>query len=282
MYRIFPDQPRAANDHFYANALHYLLRLRETVTELSWLPDWLGQRNGEGATVDQAVSRLTSLCLTHFAEDQPRKIILLYACAVRRLTKILLVTVPQLERSGELAHAVQRHMGNEFDFAQLISSPSRHLLLDLDRIENLAVQRFVKQVAPEQGAFKIEVAKLELRALWQLEMTILTSVPGYPALLRERDLGEIHPTEAAAVRYDNLGHTALCVLDRKPEWRACALANHYAEVEALAALGSWQAREWLGLDTENSPNATEQFIADRFFLGDMQISTALRDGYGWS
>ena len=281
MYRIFPDQPRAVNDHFYVHALHYLLRLRETVSDLSWLPHWLGQRNGGGATVEQAVSRLTSLCLTHFAEDQPRKIILLYACAVRRLTKTLLVTVPQLERSGETAHAIQRHLGNEFDFAQLVSSPSRHLLLNLDRIENLAVHRFVKQTAPEQGTFRIEAAKLELRTLWQFEKAILASVPDYPALLRERDLGEIHPTEAAAVRYDNLGHGALCVLERNPEWRARALADHYAEVEALAALGSWQAREWLGLDTENSPKATEQSIADRFFLGDVQMSTALRDGYGW-
>lgn len=61
------------------------------------------------------------------------------------------------------------------------------------------MQRFVSQTAPSHGAFRIEAAKLELRTLWKFEMAVLASVPNYPALLRERNLGEIHPTEAAAV-----------------------------------------------------------------------------------
>lgn len=280
LYRIFPDEPRAANDAFVAHALHYLIGLSEAHAHLPWTPHWLGGTNGGGAATDAAIRRLIALGLTHFNADPARKCVLLYANGVRRLFKVLMILLPQLKRAGETRHALQRYLVDEFDFSQMMSSPDRHLLLLLDELEAQALQRFVATSTGERRQFRVETAKLELQQLWRLEREVLSSVKDYRSLLSERNLGEVNPTEAAGVVYDALGHHCLCVLDRSPEWRSYALAQHRPHVEHLAAIGSWQARAWIGTSRDDLAQAHEAEIADRFFFGDAELAAALRKSYG--
>lgn len=282
LYRIFPDEPRAANDSYFVHALHYLVRLSEAHTDLPWAPRWLGGSNGGSAPTDIAIKRLTALCLTHFHDDPARKCVLLYANSIRRVFKALMILHPQMKRAGEASHMLQRFMGDEFGFAQMVSSPDLHLLLSLDQLEALALQRFVTTSTSERQRFLIETAQVELSQLWQLERSLLSSVSDYRALLEERNLGELYPTEATGVGYDNLGHSCLCILDRMPEWRSYTLEQHRAEVEQLAAIGSWQARAWIGMSRDDCTRASETELADRFFYGNAEIANALRNAYGFA
>jgi len=51
-------------------------------------------------------------------------------------------------------------------------------------------------------------------------------------------------------------------------------------VRMLAALGSWSARDLLGVERGGDyPAATDEEIARRFFFGDADIMKALRAGY---
>ncbi|MBL6459041.1 type I restriction enzyme HsdR N-terminal domain-containing protein [Belnapia sp. T6] len=281
LHRIFPDEPRAANDAFVSHALHYLIGLSEAHAYLPWTPHWLGGTNGGGAPTDAVIGRLIALGLTHFSADPARKCVLLYANGVRRVFKALMVLHPQMKRAGETKHALQRYLGDEFDFSQMVSSPDRHLLLSLDQLEALALHRFVATSTGEHRRFLVESAKLELQQLWQLERSLISGVKDYRALLNERNLGEVHPTEAAGIVYDELGHNCLCILDRSPEWRSYALAQHRPEVEHLAAIGSWQARAWIGMSRDDGAQASEAELADRFFFGDVEVAAALRNSYGF-
>lgn len=281
LHRIFPDEPHAVNDVFVAHALHYLIRLREVHAYLPWMPHWLGGTNGGSAPTDAVIRRLIALGLRHFSADPARKCVLLYANGIRRLLKAIIVMHPQMKRAGEMQHAVQRYLDDEFAFSQMVSSPGRHLLLSLDQLGELALQRFVANSTGEHQPFLIETAKLELQQLWRLERTLLSGVKEYSTLLKERNLGELHPTEAAGVVYDQLGHHCICILDRSPEWRSYALAQHGPEVEHLAAIGSWQARTWIGMSNDDGAKASEAELADRFFFGDVEVAAALRKLYGF-
>jgi hypothetical protein len=58
------------------------------------------------------------------------------------------------------------------------------------------------------------------------------------------------------------------------------MSTHEAEVRTLASLGSWSARDLLGVERGGAyPSATDEELADRFFLGDVAMVTALRNGY---
>jgi hypothetical protein len=50
----------------------------------------------------------------------------------------------------------------------------------------------------------------------------------------------------------------------------------------LAALGSWQAKAWLGIEiTQEVPKVNDQLVADRFFFGNLNIFESLSRGYGY-
>ena len=84
----------------------------------------------------------------------------------------------------------------------------------------------------------------------------------------------------STITYDNLGHAALCLLHRFPKWKAYALENHRPLVETLARMGSWSAREMLGIPKEAKYDAaTDAELANRFFLGNEATLQALRAGY---
>ncbi len=280
LYRSFPDHPRDANQNFWCHALDLLVGLKDSKVDVHWLPAWLTP--GHPPDLGRATQNLIRFCLTNFENDIGRKIVLLHSAGIRRVVKANMMVSPEARNVGKLTHLIERRMANELSFGQTVSSPERHLILLLDRVEVVATANFVGMLKDKNGRFN-EVAGLQgLRSLWKAEEEIIRGVPDFKRVRKEMHFGEVFPTEGNGTCYDQLGHTALCILDRNAEWKAWTMDNLADEVRTLASFGSWQARKWLGLDDESlvAP-PTRQENADRFFFGDIQISEALRVGYGW-
>jgi hypothetical protein len=280
IYKIFPDYPRDANDLFYGQALRYLVDLAEARETVEWLPAWLAPGQQSNGKVEIAAQRLLHLCLTHFAQDEARKTILLAAAAFRRVIKVLLMSSDAQWRQAEVLHFLDRYQTPELAWRQALASPEGQMLAMLEMGAHGATHRFVAGCRSEHGEFKTESAKLQLKSIWQFEKAILSTVSNYPKLRKERALGELHPTDAVDVNYDFLGHLGLCVVSSIPKWKEYILCTHEAEVRALAALGSLRARELLGLDKlAPYPPLPDEEAAARFFFGDIAMMRALRDGY---
>jgi len=279
LHKVFPDLPRDSNDAYMAQALAFLVALSEK-QPTSWLPAWLSPGQQSGASTEAGAQRLLKLCLTCFEDDEPRKIVQLAAAAIRRVIKILMLSNETQWRMGEVAHHLARYHGAELSWQQVVSSPEGHLVSLMDVSAMTATHQFVVGCRNERGEFKTEVAKLQLRDMWKIEQALLKANPNYPKLRKERDLGDMRITEASDVTYDNLGHGALCLLHPFPRWTAYALQEHRALIETLASMGSWKARELLGIPREASvTRAGNAELAARFFFGDVATVEALRAGY---
>jgi hypothetical protein len=124
-------------------------------------------------------------------------------------------------------------------------------------------------------------ARQELIKAWEIERRLLASVDDYPALLKERNLGDLTSTEASCIVYDRLGDNCLGAIGLSERWKAHSLTKHRTEIERLAALGSGQAREWLGMAADAKVESLADVeIADRFFLGNVDVMRDLRRRYG--
>lgn len=280
MHRIFPNHPNAVTDTYFANALHYLMRFEEKSIAIGWLPSWL-DKGAAGDKIVRAIERLIELTLTGFREEAAWSIVLLQAAAARRLSKAFMVLIPEANKIGQLHHLARRFMGDEFDFEQIVSSPERHSLLELDNIVRIMTSNFILSNSDERGNFLLTSAKHRLQQMWQNEVHLLQSTENYAALLREQNLNEAYPTEAAAVCYDMLGHQTLCVINRFPKWKEHVLNTLRLDLDTLVSFGSWQARDWLGIDAAQIIRPTEKEYADRFFFGNLDLAHKLRDLYNF-
>jgi len=275
--RIFPDQPRDMNDLYCMHALWFLMALHDKQVETNWLPTWLA---GPERTLVTAIERLIALGLTSFAADESRKIILLAAATLRRVFKILFVGREEQWQVGELMHAWNRFTTPEFSWAQIVASPSGQILGMLNGATMMATAQFVKDCTVERHNFLTASARSKLASLWNLEKGFLAAIPNYSNLRQERSLGELFPTEASDVSYDNLAHSCLCAIELFPSWKKNTLAQHRAEVELAAAFGSWQARDWLGIEHNAIlPRPPDGAVAERFFFGDLATLKALLGAY---
>lgn len=281
MYKIFPDEPRDVNDCFYMHALVFLMTLEKMNAHINWLPAWLKEDGGVNE-IRSAIARLIPLCLSSFEQDTSRKVVLLAANAYRRIFKLLAMLLPDQQRMAKVQHLLTRYSAPEFSWEQIISSPERHAILAWEQLTLFATAEFVRKHSLENHRFNSTLAEQGLRELWALESGLLGSVENYQALLSAHNFGEIHSTEASSVVYDNLGHCCLCVLKQFPEWRDYVLAQHNNEVQLLARMGSWSARELLGgkLGEGDWDAMKDEELADRFFYGDTEIFRKLKTGYG--
>lgn len=280
IYKIFPDHYRDANDAYYSNALYFLIQLERETNTLNWSPSWLVADGNK--TVESAIKGLIKHALTYFSDDEPRRIILLASAAFRRLFKILSIVTPQINQSSEIQHLLTRFNESEFSWGQILSSPKRNMIIDLDRMSLMATDKFVKDFAVDRHKFNSALAKQQLSHIWHLEKMILEKTPDYHQLLEEKDLGELHPTEVSSVVYDNLGHNCLCVLKMSPKWKKYILENHLEEVLTLSAIGSWAAREIV--ENENLSDqkpSTSVKLSERFFIGNDELHNSLKRLYGY-
>lgn len=280
-YRMLPDKARDLSDIYVAHALAYLMELdRRGVATVRFLPGWLAPGAQMNADLKAAIGRLIRLCLTYFDGDEPRRLILLAATAYRRVFKVLLMLDETHWAAAEARHFINRFETPERTWSQIASSPERQALGMLNASAMMATHRFVKGLQSSDGALKEEVAKLQLRQIWEMEKKLLAQIPDYPKIRKERNLGETHPTESCCVMYDFLGHMVLCLLPPFPEWKDYILRNHLPEVTALAKLQSWAAKQLLGMEiSDQADTPDDQFLADRFFLGDVKTLRFLRASY---
>jgi hypothetical protein len=226
MYKVFPDRPRDMNDAYGSHSIVFLIALGEKQASAGWLPSWLAQGKQSEASIERAAQHLLKQSLNYFEDDQPRRVILLAAAAIRRAFKLILLSNEAQWRRGDVMHFLTRYHGEELSWDQVLSSPEGHLGAVLDIRSMMATQQFVTDCQGERGEFKTEVGKLRLKDLWSLEKNLLRAIDNYPRLRRERNLGDGRMTEAAAVSCDLLGHSTLCLLSRFPRWMAYALQEH--------------------------------------------------------
>ena len=274
--RVFPDYARAMNDNFCMHALNLLIHLSKENVSVNWLPPWLGDTNN----LEGAAKHFLAGCLAHFNSDPVRRNILFCASALRRLFKIIMVTQADVWRLGEFRHVIDRYMAPEDSMAQQLSSPERQNLLMLDGLVNTSVIRLVRECSDSRGVPKPRSIEQRLRELWTVELALLESVQNYQELLHDRDMGEVYLTEATDVAYDSLGHSVLCVINHHATWKAYALEHHRNDVRTLACIGSWQAKKWLGHESDATfQRPSDQEMAERFFLGDVETFLGLKNAY---
>ncbi len=280
LFSAFPEQPRDTNDTYWASALHFLLTLNASGKVADMFPGFLGPLRAE-AKVKSASENLIRLCLSTFDGNAARKSVLQYSACARRVAKILLVTGSAIFDLGKTMHLLVRNTVDELDISQFLSSPERHNLLNLDQVQYQMTARFCLQCQDDQNRFQTERAKQRLKELWRTEHLLLGDGVSYRTGLVAANLGEIHPTEAAWVVSDALGHACLCVIGEFPEWVDFVMAQHRSDVERLARHRSWKARELLGIKREEAhPHLTAEECAHHFFDGDQMLCRSLVAGYG--
>lgn len=280
MYKLLPDHPRAANDSFMSQTAAYLAGLAEKRESVEWLPAWLARGQQGGAALDSAIKFFLDQCLTYFKDYEPYRIVLLAACAVRRIAKINVISNDAIQKLGADLHALARFTLPEISWAQVIASPEVQLISLMDTQAAAALDEFVARNHAEDGSIRTESAKAHLRRYWDLEKKLLASIPSYAALLKERSLGDMRMTEWSSVTYDNLGHLTIVRLHRFPKWKEYLLAERRDSLEQVASTGSWAAKELLGIKREDdSRRMSDEELAGRFFLGDIDTLRALRTGY---
>lgn len=281
LYKMFPDEPRDANDAYFAHAAAYLMALADKRETVEWLPAWLSPGQQSQASVEAAARRLIRSCLTYFEGDEARRTILLAATALRRIARLVLMSSEAQWRRAEVMHFLHRYHAPELSQNQFLASPEgqAHRLVNMDSID--ALYRFMAACLQENGRFNAEVAKQSLQGLWALERSLLEAIPNFTKLREERGLGEMF--ETASISFDLLGHSMLSVMPPQSRWRAYIQSEHRPELEHLASMGSSTARELLGLDQDTIlPPATDEFLAARFFFGDVDTLQFLRAKYGAS
>lgn len=278
IYKMFPDEYRDINESYITSCLYFLITLEKEVQKVNWSPSWMN--GGNNIEVSVLIEKLIKLCLTYFQEDESRKIILLNSLVNRRIFKILSILQKEQQGLAQIQHLIQRYNFSEFSWNQLLSSENRGLIINLDIQTIIAVAKFVKKYKAKNYKFNINLAKQELVELWKLEESLLEKNPNYKELLKEKDLGEIHPTEYCGISYDNLGHGVLCIIKDDDKWCNYVLQNHLDEVQELSAIGSWSAKEILNKANITLSKSKEDIdLSNRFFLGNYKLYQSLKKYY---
>lgn len=282
LYKLFPDHPRDASDTYYTYALVFLAVLHNRAKDRNfrtpWLPAWLKPSGTNDLDTQAAVRILMARCLTQFHDDQQRKLTLVCYSAVRRILKRLAILQESEWVSAERQFAYMRFFTEEISWNAFASSPAGFVLQSINSRSITISSRLIATFKNDDGTLQIETGKSKVRELWSLDAQLIKSAPpNYVALLQERGLGETYPSESIDVTIDYLGHLSLCFLESMPDWKAYALEHHRDDIEVLANLGSWRAREWLG-PAQSTTILTEQELADRFFFGDVSAQRSLAIG----
>ncbi|WP_214288367.1 type I restriction enzyme HsdR N-terminal domain-containing protein [Acinetobacter pittii] len=282
IFKIFPDEYKLINEDYCSCALSFLLTLELHEKTIFWAPSWLKGDGNEGhVEVESLIKKLIKLMLNYFDDDLNRKLILIANNSWRRLSKILYVLSPELSKTSELKHLWTRVNSSEFSWEQILTSPKRNILIDVDNLALLQTRQFVREFSINDGYdFKTHSAKEFIKKLWELEQKALMSYPNYKELLDELDLGEILPTECIGVSYDYLGHIALCILKRIPKWEKYLVDNHKKELIELGILESWAAKEILDkFDIKFDKIKRDEILSERFFFGDSETQNFLSKSY---
>ncbi|WP_171497925.1 hypothetical protein, partial [Acinetobacter guillouiae] len=277
--KIFPEKYKLFNEDYFSCALSFLIKLESEDKVLNWVPSWI--KNDEGGSVEEVIKKLIKLMLNYFNDDLSRKLILVANNSWNRLIKIFYVLSPELSKPSELRHLLTRVDCSEFSWDQIVTSPKRNILIDIDRFGMLQTCHFVREFSENNGyEFKTHSAMEYIKQLWSLERKILSSHPNYKELLKELDLGEIFPSECKGISFDYLGHIALCILKKNPKWSRYIVDFHLKELIELANLNSWAAHQILdqyGIQAEEMNK--EKILSERLFFGNSEMQAFFASSY---
>lgn len=279
MHKVFGDTPGDSNDIYMGQALKYLLEMDRQNMDVNWMPSWLGTATADTSRRKIAIEKQLDHCLTYFEAFEPYRVILLAERAMRRLLKVLAISSDDVRRKGNDLFALARHELPEMSWAQIVATPGGQLLQEIDIHTRMFTRRFVRTYFGRQKSL-IESAKQEIRTVWATELKALAAVSNYPALRKERSLGDMGMIEYSSVSYDNLAHCALCLMHGYDSWKAYLLNERRHFVEQAASMGSRAARAMLSIDqsTELKP-MPDDWLANRFFFGDVETMRKLRAAY---
>lgn len=282
IFKIFSDKYKLINENYLSCALSFLLALESHGKKLHCAPSWMKNDGNDGKLeVEDLIKKLIKLMLNYFEDDLNRKLILIANNSCNRLIKILYILSPELSKTSELKHLLTRVSSSEFSWDQILTSPKRNILIDVDNLGLLQTHQFVKEFAIKEGYdFKTQSAKEYIKRLWELEKKALIAHPSYKKLLDEFDFGEIFPTESMGVSFDYLGHIALCLLKVNPKWEKYLVDHHKKELIELDILGSWAAKQILDkFDIRSEKINRDKILSERFFFGDSEMQTFLANSY---
>jgi len=279
---MLPDKARVVSELYMGHALACLMELsRRGVESLECVPSWLAQDAQAPVDLKAVIRKLFCLCLSCFEGDEPRRLSLLAAAACRRLAKVQFVLSETPWAVSKVLHFMHRLEAPKQSFSQTADALQTDALSMLHAFAMMEMHRFMEGAQTHDGAFDLEAAKLQLQKMWSMEKQLLAHVHDYPKRSAERSVGEIQPAESCCVSFDFLGHMTLCLLQLFPEWQDEVLQNHLPEISDLAKLGSWAAKKQLGMNVGDFVEPPEDlFLADRFFLGDVETLRFLRAKYG--
>jgi len=282
IFKIFPDKYKLINENYFSCALSFLLRLESHEKTIHWAPSWMkGDSNASKIEVEDLIKKLIKLMLSYFEDDLNRKLILIAHNSWNRLIKILYVLSPELSRTSELKHLLTRISSSEFSWDQILTSPKRNILIDVDNLALLQTHQFIRKFSIKDGyEFKTQSAKEFIKKLWELEKKALISHTNYKELLDELDFGEIFPAESIGVNFDYLGHITLCILKDYPKWAKYLIDQHKKELIELYVIGSWAAKEILDkFDITPEEISRDKVLSERLFLGDNEMQSFLYKSY---
>jgi len=272
---MLPKQVRVISDIYMGHALACLMEWsRRGLESLECLPPWLDDASMPG-DLKAAIRKLFRLCLSYFDGDEPRRLSLLASATCRRLAKAQFVLSEMPWAVSQVLHFMCRLQLPQQSFRQMADALESHALAMLNASARMATESLL---APG-NAFNVETTQLQLQKLWEAEKQCLAQAEDYPKRSAAWNWGETHTAESCCVSFDFLGHMALCLLQLFPEWKDEVLQNHPLEVTALAQLGSWAAQKLLGLQGDTVAPPEEAFLADRFFLGEVETLRFLRAKY---
>lgn len=251
--------------------------VRETV---EWAPAWLANGPLTQVPVEELSKFYLDQCLTYFKDSEPHRLVLMAGNSAKRIMKIFTIANDAVRNLGHEMHAMSRYYLPEMTWSQVLASPEKELIGLIDQADHHAAADIVKKCTDGNRNFKLESARHIVRSYWDFEKRLLAGVPNYRHLVRERSLGEMQMIEHAGIDYDNLAHSLLCRFPRFPKWREYLIAERKQYLVEIATMGSWAAKEILGIEiTQGLNDLPDQLLADRFFLGDIETLRNLRQAY---
>ncbi|MGL1890001.1 MAG: type I restriction enzyme HsdR N-terminal domain-containing protein [Spirochaetaceae bacterium] len=272
-YKMFPRLERDYNANYICHSLLYYMKADQNNIKFQYLP------KTDKNDLKVFIKYLIELTLNFSDNDPNKKVILLASDTYRRINKVLCIANSQKLNLGKIEHLSTRYMYDEFSWEQILSSSNRNILRKIDLLTLEAVTKFTRNYQDDKS-FKVHLAIEKLKSLWSFELKILTELKNYNSLRKELNLGEMFPTEHCSVSHDYLGHYALVIIKKFPEWEEYALKKFNNEINTIANLGSWSARKLLEQNILNySEEKKHELAAERFFYGDKEIQKKLYHEY---
>lgn len=282
MYKLFPEEYSVINYDFCANSLAFLLKLSEKLNEVYYCPSWLRKSESNYSSnmfIDNIIKELIHYNLTHFKDDNIRHTILLLSNSFLRVSKILAVCLPISHIAAKQSYLLQRFYDTDISWRQITSSQQSHFISNYKITALQALRRYVDSLQGKNNReFKIQTAQQGLIDLWNIEISLLETIPNYTVLEKELDICEIWEPHYT-VTFDYLAHYTVCLLLGDSKWMKYIMDNYPNELSLLKKTNSWSVDKLDCQYTKLSNDEEDSLLSERLFLGHKDIYLKLKNLY---